>query len=76
MQGPRPPFPSQQQPAPGETRSGSGMMATMTSAVPYAIAAALAFPGRQVVAFTGDGGLAMLLGELAAVTRYKCSPVS
>jgi thiamine pyrophosphate-dependent acetolactate synthase large subunit-like protein len=39
--------------------------------VSYAIAAALAFPGRQVVAFTGDGGLAMLLGELATIVRYR-----
>jgi pyruvate dehydrogenase (quinone) len=51
--------------------NGSGMMATMACAVPYAIAAALAFPGRQVVAFTGDGGLSMLLGELATITRYQ-----
>jgi pyruvate dehydrogenase (quinone) len=50
--------------------SGSGMMATMASSIPYAIAAALAYPGRQVVAFTGDGGAAMLLGELATVVRY------
>jgi pyruvate dehydrogenase (quinone) len=51
--------------------AGSGMMATMGSAVPYAIAAALAYPSRQVVAFAGDGGLSMLLGELATVARYK-----
>ena len=51
--------------------AGSGMMATMACAVPYAIAAALAHPGRQVVAFTGDGGLTMLLGELATVVRYR-----
>jgi pyruvate dehydrogenase (quinone) len=50
--------------------SGSGMLATMGCAVPYAIAAALACPGRQVVAFVGDGGLTMLLGELATVVRY------
>jgi pyruvate dehydrogenase (quinone) len=50
--------------------AGSGMLATMGCAVPYAIAAALAFPGRQVVAFVGDGGLTMLLGELATVVRY------
>jgi thiamine pyrophosphate-dependent acetolactate synthase large subunit-like protein len=55
----------------GQMFSGSGMMATMASSIPYAIAAAIAFPGRQVVAFTGDGGLAMLLGELATVVRYK-----
>lgn len=51
--------------------SGSGMLATMACSLPYAIAAALAFPGRQVVAFIGDGGLAMLLGELATIVRYK-----
>jgi pyruvate dehydrogenase (quinone) len=50
---------------------GSGLLATMACSVPYAIAAALAFPGRQVVAFTGDGGMSMLLGELATVVRYK-----
>ena len=49
---------------------GSGMMATMASSIPYAIAAALAYPGRQVVAFTGDGGAAMLLGELVTVVKY------
>jgi pyruvate dehydrogenase (quinone) len=51
--------------------SGSGMLATMACSLPYAIAAALAFPNREVVAFVGDGGLAMLLGELATVARYK-----
>jgi pyruvate dehydrogenase (quinone) len=56
---------------PGQRFAGSGMMATMGCAVPYAIAAALAFPGRQVVAFTGDGGLSMLLGELATIVRYE-----
>jgi thiamine pyrophosphate-dependent acetolactate synthase large subunit-like protein len=55
---------------PDQMFNGSGMMATMGSAVPYAIAAALAHPGRQVVAFTGDGGLTMLLGELATIVRY------
>lgn len=51
--------------------NGSGLLATMACSLPYAIAAALAFPGRQVVAFVGDGGLAMLMGELATVVRYK-----
>ncbi len=50
---------------------GSGMLATMGCAIPYAIAAALAHPGRQVVAFVGDGGMSMLLGELATVVRYR-----
>src|ERR1700704_1842865 len=34
------------------------------------MAAALAFPGRQVVAFVGDGGLTMLMGELATCAKY------
>jgi thiamine pyrophosphate-dependent acetolactate synthase large subunit-like protein len=46
-------------------------MATMACGIPYAIAASIAHPGRQVVAFVGDGGLSMLLGELATITRYK-----
>ena len=54
----------------GQMFAGSGMLATMGCGVPYAIAAALAFPGRQVVTFVGDGGLTMLLGELATVVRY------
>jgi pyruvate dehydrogenase (quinone) len=51
--------------------AGSGMLATMGCGVPYAIAAALAFPGREVLAFVGDGGLTMLLGELATIARYR-----
>jgi pyruvate dehydrogenase (quinone) len=49
----------------------SGAMASMACGIPYAIAGALAYPGRQVVAFVGDGGLSMLLGELATITRYR-----
>jgi pyruvate dehydrogenase (quinone) len=56
---------------PDQTFFGSGLMATMACAVSYAVAAALAYPGRQVVAFTGDGGLSMLLGELATIVRYN-----
>jgi pyruvate dehydrogenase (quinone) len=55
---------------PNQMFAGSGMLATMGCGLPYAIAAALAFPGRQVVAFVGDGGLTMLLGELATIVRY------
>ena len=48
----------------------SGNLATMAPGLPYAIAAAVAFPGRQVVAFVGDGGLSMLLAELATCVKY------
>jgi pyruvate dehydrogenase (quinone) len=55
----------------GQKFNGSGLLATMACAIPYAIAAALAYPGRQVVVFAGDGGMSMLLGELATIVRYK-----
>lgn len=51
--------------------AGSGLLASMGCGIPYAIAAALAFPDRQVVSFVGDGGLSMLLGELATIVRYR-----
>ncbi len=43
----------------------SNGLATMGYALPAAIAAALHKPARPAIAFTGDGGLAMCLGELA-----------
>jgi len=51
--------------------SCSGNLATMACRLPYAIAAALAYPDRQVIAFVGDGGLTMLMGELATCVKYK-----
>jgi pyruvate dehydrogenase (quinone) len=50
--------------------SCSGNLATMACGLPYAIAAALAYPEREVVAFVGDGGLSMLLSELATCVKY------
>jgi pyruvate dehydrogenase (quinone) len=50
--------------------SCSGNLATMACGLPYAVAAAVAYPGRQVVAFVGDGGLTMLMGELATCVKY------
>jgi pyruvate dehydrogenase (quinone) len=49
----------------------SGTLACMGAGVPYAIAAALVFPGRQVVAVVGDGGLSMSLAELATCRKYN-----
>jgi pyruvate dehydrogenase (quinone)/pyruvate oxidase len=43
----------------------------MACGLPYASAAAVAYPGRQVVAFVGDGGLTMLMGELATCVKYQ-----
>ncbi len=51
--------------------SCSGTLATMACGLPYAIAAAIAYPERQVICFIGDGGLTMLLGELATLVKYK-----
>jgi pyruvate dehydrogenase (quinone)/pyruvate oxidase len=54
----------------GQMFSCSGNLATMACGLPYAIAAAAAYPDRQVVAFVGDGGLTMLIGELATCVKY------
>lgn len=51
--------------------SVSGNLATTACGLPYAMAAALAHPGRQVIAFVGDGGLTMLMGELANCVKYR-----
>ena len=51
--------------------SASGTLATMGNGLPYSIGAAVAFPGRQVVCFAGDGGLTMLMGELATIAKYR-----
>jgi glyoxylate carboligase len=39
--------------------------------MPQAIGAQLAFPGRQVVTFSGDGGLSMLMGDLLSLHQHK-----
>jgi pyruvate dehydrogenase (quinone) len=49
----------------------SGMLATMANGLPYSIGAAVAYPGRQVVCVVGDGGLTMLMGEIATLVKYK-----
>jgi pyruvate dehydrogenase (quinone) len=49
----------------------SGTLATMANGLPYSIGAAVAYPGRQVVAFVGDGGLTMLMGEIATLVKYN-----
>lgn len=47
----------------------SNGLATMGFALPAAIASALHEPARPVIAFTGDGGLLMCLGELATAAE-------
>ncbi len=49
----------------------SGSLATMANGLPYSIGAAVAFPGRQVVCIVGDGGVTMLMGEIATLVKYK-----
>jgi pyruvate dehydrogenase (quinone) len=51
--------------------TGTGMLASMGSGLPMAIAAQLAFPGRQSVAIVGDGGLAMLMAELTTAVANQ-----
>ncbi|MFH8410760.1 thiamine pyrophosphate-dependent enzyme [Streptomyces sp. NPDC018019] len=55
----------------GMNYSFSGTLCTMGSALPYAIGAQLAHPGRPVIAFTGDGSMSMGLGELATLAQYR-----
>ncbi|MGB0003386.1 MAG: thiamine pyrophosphate-dependent enzyme [Nitrososphaeraceae archaeon] len=49
----------------------SGTLATMACGLPYTIAAQIAFPDRQCIAFVGDGGFTMLMGEFATAVQYN-----
>lgn len=51
--------------------SCSGTLATMAPGLPYSIAAKVAFPERQSIAFVGDGGFTMLMGEFATAVKYN-----
>jgi pyruvate dehydrogenase (quinone)/pyruvate oxidase len=55
----------------GQMYSLSGNLASMANGLPYAIAAQIAYPDRQSVAFVGDGGFTMLMGEFATAVKYK-----
>jgi len=55
----------------GQMFSLSGTLASMANGLPYAIAAQVAYPERQVVAFVGDGGFAMLMGEFATAVQHQ-----
>jgi pyruvate dehydrogenase (quinone)/pyruvate oxidase len=50
--------------------SCSGNLATMAPGLPYAVGAQAAFPDRQVIAFVGDGGFTMLMGEMITAVKY------
>jgi pyruvate dehydrogenase (quinone) len=49
----------------------SGNLATMAPGMPYAIGIQHAFPGRQVIAYVGDGGFAMLMAEFLTAVKHK-----
>ncbi|MFG1699495.1 thiamine pyrophosphate-dependent enzyme [Nonomuraea sp. NPDC049309] len=49
----------------------SGTLASMANGLPYAIAVQHAFPGRQVIAYVGDGGFAMLMAEFLTAVRHE-----
>ena len=55
----------------GQLHSLSGNLASMAVGLPYAIAAQVAYPDRQVVAFVGDGGFSMLMAEVATCVKYR-----
>jgi pyruvate dehydrogenase (quinone)/pyruvate oxidase len=43
----------------------------MASGLPYAMAAQIAYPDRQSVAFVGDGGFSMLMADFATCVKYQ-----
>ena len=50
---------------------GSFIHGSMANALPQAIGAQAAFPGRQVISLSGDGGLAMLLGDVLTLKQLR-----
>ena len=50
---------------------GSFNHGSMANALPQAIGAQVSHPGRQVVSLSGDGGLAMLMGELLSLRQLR-----
>ena len=50
---------------------GSFNHGSMANALPQAIGAQVSHPGRQVISFSGDGGLAMLIGDLLTLRQVR-----
>jgi len=50
---------------------GSFLHGSMANAMPQAIGAQVACPGRQVISMSGDGGFSMLMGDLLTVRQSK-----
>lgn len=59
--------------SPGHARRmiGSFTHGSMANAMPMAIGASVSCPDRQVISVSGDGGFAMLLGEMLTIAQYK-----
>jgi pyruvate dehydrogenase (quinone)/pyruvate oxidase len=55
----------------GQIHTVSGNLASMANGLPYTIAAQIAHPDRQCVAFVGDGGFSMLMAEFATAVKYQ-----
>jgi pyruvate dehydrogenase (quinone) len=55
----------------GRKMLGSFNHGSMANAMPQAIGAAFACPGRQIIALCGDGGISMMLGDLMTIVQYK-----
>jgi pyruvate dehydrogenase (quinone) len=51
--------------------TGSFNHGSMANAMPMAMGAGLSHPNRQVIAFCGDGGISMLLGDLMTISQYQ-----
>jgi pyruvate dehydrogenase (quinone) len=50
---------------------GSFWHASMANAMPQGIGAQAAFPGRQVISLSGDGGFTMLMGDFLTLAQYR-----
>ncbi len=50
---------------------GSYLHGSMANALPHAIGAQVAYPDRQVISVSGDGGLSMLMGELITAAAHR-----
>ena len=55
----------------GQMHTLSGNLASMAAGLPYAIAAQIAYPDRQCVAFVGDGGFSMLMADFVTAVKYN-----
>lgn len=58
-------------PSKGRSMVGSFTHGSMANAMPMAIGAVMAFPDRQVISLSGDGGMEMLMGELLTIVQYR-----